>query len=109
MKHIVEVTKNNFNKEVVRTKSPVIIDFWAEWCMPCKMISPVIDEVAKELSGKLKIGKVNVDEDAELASDLMVMNIPTLLFFKDGKEAGRVVGVVSKKELLEKIDEVFGE
>ncbi|MFH0840107.1 MAG: thioredoxin [Candidatus Omnitrophota bacterium] len=109
MEHIRDITKDNFDKEVVKAKLPVIIDFWAEWCMPCKMLSPVIDEVAKEFAGKLRIGKINVDEDAELASELMVMNIPTLLFFKDGREVKRAVGVLSKKELLKKIDEAFSE
>ena len=107
-KYAIEITKDNFDKEIIKAKSSAIVDFWAEWCMPCKMLSPVIDEIAKECSDKLKIGKINVDEEAGLASDLMIMNIPTLVFFKDGKEVERVVGVVSKKELLKKIDEVFG-
>jgi len=109
MKHIIEVTGKNFKEEITKSKTPVIVDFWAEWCMPCKMIFPVIDEAAKEFAGKIKIGKVNVDENTELATELTVMNIPTLVFFKDGKEAGRAVGVISKKELLKKIEEVFGE
>lgn len=109
MKHIIEVTEKNFKEEITKSKTPVIVDFWAEWCMPCKVISPLVDEIAKEFAGKIKIGKVNVDDDAGLATELTVMNIPTLVFFKDGKEAGRIVGVISKKELLKKIEEVFGE
>ena len=77
--------------------------------MPCKIVSPIIDDVAKEFSGKVKIGKINVDENTELATDLTVMNIPTLVFFKGGKEVERLVGVISKKELLKKIEEIFGE
>lgn len=109
MKHAIELTEKNFEAEIIKSKIPAIVDFWAEWCMPCKMISPVVDEMAKEFSGKVKIGKVNVDENTELASDLTVMNIPTLVFFNGGKEVKRVVGVVSKKELLKKMEEVFEE
>ncbi|MDD5681260.1 MAG: thioredoxin [Candidatus Omnitrophica bacterium] len=109
MKHAIELTEKNFEAEIIKSKIPAIVDFWAEWCMPCKMISPVVDEIAKEFSGKVKIGKVNVDENTELVSDLTVMNIPTLVFFNGGKEVKRVVGVVSKKELLKKMEEVFEE
>lgn len=109
MKHTIEVTGKNFKEEIAKSKTPAIVDFWAEWCMPCKMISPLVDEIAKEFAGKIKIGKINVDDNADLATELTVMNIPTLVFFKEGLEAGRVVGVVSKKELLKKIEEVFGE
>lgn len=109
MKHIIEVTEKNFNEEIIESKTPVIVDFWAEWCTPCKMISTVIDETAKELAGKIKIGKINVDENPALATELTVMNIPTLVFFKNGAEAGRAVGVISKKELFKKIEEAFGE
>ncbi len=109
MECAVEITKDNFNKEVVKAKLPVIIDFWAEWCMPCKTISPTVNEVAEEFRGKITVGKINVDENTELAADLMVMNIPTLVFFKDGVEIERAVGILSKKELLKKIYEAFGE
>lgn len=109
MKHAIELTEKNFKEEIIKSKIPVIVDFWAEWCMPCKMISSIIDEAAKEFAGKIKIGKVNVGENTELATELTVMNIPTLVFFKDGKEAGRAVGAISKKELLKKIEEAFGE
>ena len=109
MEHVVEVTDTNFEEEIVQSKLPVIVDFWAEWCAPCKMISPVVDEIAKELEGEVKVSKINVDENTKAAVDLSVMNIPTLVFFKDGKEVGRVAGVVSKKELLKKIEELFNE
>ncbi len=109
MANIMEVTDNTFEKEVIESGIPAIVDFWAEWCMPCKIMEPVIGEIAKEFEGKIKIGKINVDENTETATDLTVMNIPTLIFFKGGREAGRVTGVVSKKELLKKIEELFNE
>lgn len=109
MKHTIELTEKNFKGEITESKTPAIVDFWADWCMPCKMISPVVDEAAKEFAGKIKVGKVNVDENTGLATELTVMNIPTLVFFKGGKEVGRAVGVLSKKELLKKAEELFGE
>lgn len=109
MKHAIELTEKNFEEEIIKSKTPAVVDFWAEWCMPCKMISPVIDEVAKEFSGKVKIGKINVDENTELATDLTVMNIPTLVFFKGGREVERAVGAISKRDLLKKIEEIFEE
>ena len=107
MVNVMEITDATFESEIVKSDIPAILDFWAEWCVPCKMISPLVDEISKEFEGKIKIGKINVDENIEIATNLGVMNIPTLLFFKDGKEAGRVVGVVSKKELIKKIDEIL--
>ena len=109
MEHVVEITDTNFEEEIIQSKLPVIVDFGAEWCMPCKMMSPVVDEIAEELKGEVKVGKINVDENTKAAVDLSVMNIPVLIFFKDGKETGRVVGVVSKKELLKKVKELFNE
>jgi thioredoxin 1 len=107
MAKAVEVTDNTFEKEIVKSDIPAIVDFWAEWCMPCKTMSPIIDEIAKEFDGKVKIGKINVDENTQIATDLTVMNIPTLLFFKGGKEVGRAVGVVSKKDVIRKVSELF--
>ena len=107
MGNMVEVTDGTFEKEIVKSDTPAIVDFWAEWCVPCKMMEPVVHEVAKELDGKVKIGKINVDENTKTATNLTVMNIPALVFFKDGREAGRLVGVVSKKDLLKKIKELF--
>jgi thioredoxin 1 len=107
MASIVEVTDSNFKSEIIESDTPAIVDFWAEWCVPCKMMEPVVHEIAKELDGKVKIGKINVDENTKTATDLTVMNIPALVFFKDGREAGRMVGVVSKKDLLNKIKELF--
>jgi thioredoxin 1 len=95
----IKVTKDNFESEVVQSSVPVLIDFWAAWCGPCKTIGPRVDELAVEVGDKAKICKVNVDEEMALAQKFGIMSIPTLVIFKDGKEANRVVGVRSKDEL----------
>lgn len=95
----IKVTKDNFESEVVQSSVPVLIDFWAAWCGPCKTIGPRVDELAVEVGEKAKICKVNVDEEMALAQKFGIMSIPTLVIFKDGKEANRVVGVRSKDEL----------
>jgi len=95
----IKVTKDNFESEVVQSNVPVLIDFWAAWCGPCKTIGPRVDELAVEVGEKAKICKVNVDEEMALAQKFGIMSIPTLVIFKDGKEANRVVGVRSKDEL----------
>jgi thioredoxin 1 len=94
----------DFESEVVQSDKLVIVDFWAEWCGPCKMIAPLLDEVAKEMTGKVKIVKVNVDEEQQLAQQYGIYNIPTLLFFKNGKVCEQVVGTAAKKVLIEKIN-----
>ena len=95
----IKVTKDNFESEVVQSNVPVLIDFWAAWCGPCKTIGPRVDELAVEVGDRAKICKVNVDEEMALAQKFGIMSIPTLVIFKDGKEANRVVGVRSKDEL----------
>lgn len=107
MSNAIELTDDTFEREIFKSDTPAIVDFWAEWCMPCKVMGPVIDEIAKEYTGKIKVGKINVDENTRMPTDLAVMNIPTLVFFKAGQETGRLTGVVSKKELLMKISEFF--
>jgi thioredoxin 1 len=94
----------DFESEVIQSNKLVIVDFWAEWCGPCKMIAPLLDEVAKEMNDKVKIVKVNVDEEQQLAQQYGIYNIPTLLFFKDGKVREQVVGTAAKKVLIEKIN-----
>ncbi len=95
----IKITKSNFEEEVIKSEKPVLLDFWASWCMPCKMISPVVDEIAKEVSN-IKVGKVNIDEQPELASAFNVMSIPTLAVMKDGKIIKTMVGVRPKASIL---------
>jgi thioredoxin 1 len=104
---VVEFTQENFEKEVVNSDKPVIVDFWATWCGPCKVLAPIVEEAAKEYKEKYKIGKLNVDDAMEIATKFRVMNIPTLVFFNKGREVSRMVGVVSKDAIGEKIEEVF--
>ena len=93
---VLQITKNNFDTEVMNSEKPVLIDFWASWCGPCKMLSPVVDEIAEETTD-VKVGKVNVDEQPELARQFGVMSIPTLVLIKDGKVAEQSVGVKPKE------------
>ncbi|MFH1359640.1 MAG: thioredoxin [Candidatus Omnitrophota bacterium] len=101
----VQLTVKNFEQEVLKSSVPVLVDFWAEWCGPCKMVSPVIDEVAKEFSDRIKVGKVNIDEAQDLAMRYSVMSIPTLMFFKDGQPVDQVIGAVGKDQLISKINQ----
>ncbi len=96
---IVTLDSNNFNTEVLESDVPVLVDFWAAWCGPCRMIAPILDQLADEYDGKAKIAKVNVDEQTELASKYGVMSIPTLFLFKDGEVIDQTVGVRPKAEL----------
>ena len=95
---------NNFQAEVTKSTVPVLVDFWAEWCGPCKAITPIIDQIAVELAGKLKVAKVNVDDNPELAGQFNVMSIPTLLIFKGGKPVDQIIGAMPKDRLLAKIN-----
>ena len=99
-----QLKDDKFEKEIVQAKGVALVDFWASWCMPCKMIAPSVEAIAKDYAGKVKVGKVEVDEAGETASRFNVMNIPTLIIFKDGKEAGRIVGVAPKEEIARKLD-----
>lgn len=102
---ILHLNDSNFNAEVIDSKEAVLVDFWAEWCGPCKKIAPVVEEIAKEYEGKIKVAKVNVDEGKATASKFGIMSIPTLLFFKNGKIVKQVVGVVAKSEIKSMIEE----
>jgi thioredoxin 1 len=99
----IELTDANFDQEVLKSDLPVLADFWAEWCGPCKMIAPVVDEIAGEYDGKLKIGKVDVDTQQAVAMKYGIRSIPTLLLFKDGKVVEQIIGAAPKKMLVEKI------
>ena len=94
-----EITMDNFEQEVLNSDVPVMIDFWATWCMPCKMLAPVIEEVAEEANGAYKVGKIDVDRSPSLAAQFGVMSIPTVIVFKNGKAAEKSVGVVPKNQL----------
>lgn len=100
---MVELTQDNFMKEVMESDKPVLVDFWAPWCMPCKIIAPVVESLAEEFKGKVKVLKLNVDEAPNIATELSVLNIPTLVLFKDGKESARMIGVNPKEAIEAKI------
>ena len=100
----VKLDESNFDREVTQSETPVIVDFWAEWCGPCKMISPVLDEIAKEKAGAVKVAKVNVDENQSLSFKYNIRAIPTLLFFKNGQLRDQVTGMTSKKDLLNRLE-----
>jgi len=103
------LTGQTWDNEVLNSDLPVIVDFWAEWCAPCSMIAPVVEQIGQEYEGKIKVGKLNVDENQVTAGKYQVMAIPTLLFFNGGKLVDRVAGVVPKKILVEKIEKILEE
>ena len=105
---VAKFTDGNFQSEVVQSGVPVLVDFWAEWCGPCKLMGPILDELAPAYDGKLKIGKLNVDENNDSPSNFGVMNIPTMILFKAGKEIERFVGAMAKADLQKKIDKALG-
>jgi thioredoxin 1 len=103
----VEVNGNNFKQEVLESSIPVLVDFWASWCMPCRMLAPTIEKLAGENQGKLKVCKLNTDENQHLAAQYGIQGIPTLIIFKEGKEVGRTVGVMPKEKLQEKLNPIL--
>ncbi|TXC78612.1 thioredoxin [Luteibaculum oceani] len=99
-----EFTDNNFEAEVLNSDQPVLVDFWAEWCGPCKMVGPIVDEIAKEYEGKAKVGKVNVDENPGISAKFGIRSIPTILYIKNGEVVDKSVGAVPKAALTDKLE-----
>jgi thioredoxin 1 len=104
MKATIELNETNFEAEVLKSVQPVLVDFWAEWCGPCKMIAPVLEEIAVEQAGCVKVAKVNVDENPALAAQYQIQSIPTLLYFADGAARDRVIGAVGKKAIVSRLE-----
>jgi thioredoxin 1 len=103
----IELNDGNFESEVLKSDKPVLVDFWATWCGPCRMVGPVVEEIAKDYEGKLKVGKLNVDESSQTAVQYGIMSIPSLLFFKGGKVIDQIIGAVPKQHFVEKIDKII--
>ena len=106
MKSTVELNETNFETEVLQSAQPVLVDFWAEWCGPCKMLSPVLDEIAGEQTGRVKIAKLNIDQNPALAARFGVRAVPTLLYFAGGQVRHQAVGLQSKKAIVSKLEEL---
>lgn len=100
-------TDGNFEEEVLNSSIPVLVDFWAEWCAPCKMIAPTVDEIALEYDGKLKVGKVDVDSNPKTSSKYQIRSIPSLVFFKNGRVTDQIVGAVPKVQIMSKVETIL--
>ncbi|MCD6133579.1 MAG: thioredoxin [Deltaproteobacteria bacterium] len=103
----VQLRKSNWEEEVLKSDIPVMVDFWAPWCAPCKMVSPIVLELAEEYEGRIKVGQLNTDEESEIAIEYGIMSIPTLMFFKRGEVIDQVIGAVPKEYIVQKIEEVL--
>lgn len=104
MSNTIEFTDSNFSEEVEKSELPVLVDFWAEWCGPCRMVGPVVDEVAREYEGKVKVGKVNVDHNPEVSVKFGIRSIPALLIFKNGEVVDQIIGAVPKTHIKKQLD-----
>jgi thioredoxin 1 len=107
MSELIEINETNFEEEVKKSDLPVMIDFWAAWCGPCKMIAPFVEEASSTYNGKLKVGKLDVDNNQKIASEYAIMSIPAVLFFKNGQVVDHLIGAVPKKALFDRIDRVL--
>jgi thioredoxin 1 len=101
---VTTLSDSTFDEEIGAADEPVLVDFWAEWCGPCKMVAPILDEIAEEHDGKIRIAKLNVDDNPEIARRFSVMSIPTLIVFRDGKEAARIIGAKGKGQLVQELN-----
>jgi len=106
MKAVIEINEANFERDVLQSKEPVLVDFWAEWCGPCKMLGPLLDEIATEQSGRVKVAKVNVDTNPALAARFGIQSIPTLLYFVGGEVKDQTIGAVPKKAIISKLEKL---
>lgn len=106
--NVMELTDSTFEQEVLQSENPVLVDFWAEWCMPCKMLAPTIEEVAKDYNGRIKVGKMDTEASRDTAMKFDIRAIPTVILFKDGKVAKKFVGLQQKTDFAAAIDEVLG-
>ncbi len=103
----IRLTKDNWEEEVINSDIPVLVDFWAPWCGPCRMVAPIVSEIAQEYEGKLKVGKLNTDEEPEIAVRYGIMSIPTLMIFKNGEVVDQIIGAVPKEYFLQKLEQVL--
>ena len=106
MKATIEVNEGNFDREVLQSGQPVLVDFWAEWCGPCKMLGPALEEIATEKAGKAKVAKINIDANPALAARFGIQAIPTLVYFAGGQEKDRVVGALGKRDIVSRLDKL---
>lgn len=106
---MVEINSQNFKREVLGSEKVVLVDFWAPWCVPCKVIAPTVEKIAQEHGDRVKVAKANVDDNPDLATELSIFNIPTLVFFKSGKEHSRLIGVNTKEAIEAKIEKIANE
>jgi len=104
---MIDVTDANFEKEVLESKNPVLVDFWAEWCGPCRMVAPIVKEIGQEFEGRVVVAKLNVDDNPEVSNKFGIRNIPTILFFKNGQIVDKQVGAVQKNVLLAKVEAIL--
>ncbi len=104
---VMHITDQSFDEEIINSKTPALVDFWAEWCGPCRMVGPVIDELANEYAGKVKIAKINVDDNREVPARFGIRNIPTMILFKDGQPVQTIVGARPKEDLAKELDKLL--